>query len=253
MSTRGGRGKPRNWLPRPFPQPHEAFSPHRTARPPEGCQGVHGHLEVAGFGAARATHPRQAADQTPSGCREDTIPAMELCPGLHPLSAQAIRLMSFIAEPGPIRKMPPHLGEPLEPPPISPARGPPTDWGELVQVHEHRDVFQSSARRAARDRHPQPLTAAGSQVTTNPRGGRTRRALRADTRKTSLQGRKRPIQGAAFRAGSASGGGSEPLIRRATLVELGLTELSLPFHAPSRAFPAAADRRLARGVGGCPR
>jgi len=56
---------------------------------------------------------------------------MELCPGLHPLSAQAIRLMSFITEPGPIRKMPPHLGEPLEPPPISPARGLPTDWGEL--------------------------------------------------------------------------------------------------------------------------
>jgi hypothetical protein len=30
------------------------------------------------------------------------------------------------------------------PPPISPARGPPTDWGELVQVHDDRDVFQSS-------------------------------------------------------------------------------------------------------------
>jgi len=34
--------------------------------------------------------------------------------------------------------------EPLEPPPISPARGPPTDWGELVQLHDDRDVFQSS-------------------------------------------------------------------------------------------------------------
>jgi hypothetical protein len=34
------------------------------------------------------------------------------------------------------------LGEPLEPPPISPARGPPTDWGELVQAHDDRDVFQ---------------------------------------------------------------------------------------------------------------
>jgi len=32
----------------------------------------------------------------------------------------------------------------LEPPPISPARGPPTDWGELVQAHDDRDVFQSS-------------------------------------------------------------------------------------------------------------
>jgi hypothetical protein len=25
-----------------------------------------------------------------------------------------------------------------------PARGTPTDWGELVQVHDDRDVFQSS-------------------------------------------------------------------------------------------------------------
>jgi hypothetical protein len=33
---------------------------------------------------------------------------------------------------------------PLEPPPISPARGPPTDWGELVQAHDDRDVFQAS-------------------------------------------------------------------------------------------------------------
>jgi hypothetical protein len=35
-------------------------------------------------------------------------------------------------------------GEPLEPPPVSPARGPPTAWGELVQVHDDRDVLQSS-------------------------------------------------------------------------------------------------------------
>ena len=37
-----------------------------------------------------------------------------------------------------------HLGEPLEPPPVSPARGPPTDWGELVQVHDDRAIFQPS-------------------------------------------------------------------------------------------------------------
>jgi hypothetical protein len=55
-----------------------------------------------------------------------------------------IRLIAFITEPGPIRKILTHLGEPLEPPPISPARGPPTDWGELVQLHDDRDVFQSS-------------------------------------------------------------------------------------------------------------
>ncbi|MFM8539382.1 MAG: transposase [Planctomycetaceae bacterium] len=55
-----------------------------------------------------------------------------------------IRLIAFITEPGPIRKILTHLGELLEPPPVSPARGPPTDWGELVQTHDDRDVFQAS-------------------------------------------------------------------------------------------------------------
>ena len=30
---------------------------------------------------------------------------------------------------------------PLEPPPVSPARGPPTDWEELVQAHDDRAIF----------------------------------------------------------------------------------------------------------------
>jgi len=59
-----------------------------------------------------------------------------------PLCGGDIRLIAFITEPGPIRKILTHLGEPLEPPPVSPARGPPTDWGELVQAHDERDVFQ---------------------------------------------------------------------------------------------------------------
>jgi hypothetical protein len=44
----------------------------------------------------------------------------------------------------PIRKILTHLGEPLEPAPISPARGPPTDWGELVQARDDRATFQAS-------------------------------------------------------------------------------------------------------------
>ncbi|MEI7781522.1 MAG: hypothetical protein WCJ18_06305 [Planctomycetota bacterium] len=47
-------------------------------------------------------------------------------------------------EPESIRKILTHFGEPLEPPSVSPARGPPTDWGELVQAHDERDVFQAS-------------------------------------------------------------------------------------------------------------
>ena len=55
-----------------------------------------------------------------------------------------IRLIAFITEPGPIRKILSHLGEPLEPPPIAAARGPPTDWGELVQIQDDREAVQVS-------------------------------------------------------------------------------------------------------------
>jgi hypothetical protein len=36
------------------------------------------------------------------------------------------------------------LGRPLEPPLRSPARGPPTDWGELIQADDDRYVVQTS-------------------------------------------------------------------------------------------------------------
>ena len=55
-----------------------------------------------------------------------------------------IRLIAFITQPGPIRKILTHLGEPLEPSPVSPARGPPTDWGQLVQAHDDREAVQVS-------------------------------------------------------------------------------------------------------------
>jgi len=60
------------------------------------------------------------------------------CPGC----GGDIRLIAFITDQRAIRKILTHLSEPLEPPPITPARGPPTDWGELVQVHDDRDIFQ---------------------------------------------------------------------------------------------------------------
>ncbi len=62
----------------------------------------------------------------------------------YPACGGDIRLIAFITEPGPIRKILTHLAEPLEPPPVSPARGPPTDWAELVQVHDDRDIFQAA-------------------------------------------------------------------------------------------------------------
>ena len=55
-----------------------------------------------------------------------------------------IRLISFITDPGPIRKILTHLGEPLEPPHVSPARGPPVDWGQLVQSQGAGEFEQPS-------------------------------------------------------------------------------------------------------------
>jgi hypothetical protein len=37
-----------------------------------------------------------------------------------------------------------HIGEPVEPPSVPPARGPPTEWSEFIQVHDARDGVQDS-------------------------------------------------------------------------------------------------------------
>jgi hypothetical protein len=55
-----------------------------------------------------------------------------------------IRLIAFIIDPAPVRKILLHLGEPLDPPPLAPPRGPPTSWAELTQVHDDSDAIQSS-------------------------------------------------------------------------------------------------------------
>ena len=36
------------------------------------------------------------------------------------------------------------MSVPLEPPPLAPARGPPTDWNEIVHAHDDRDAIQAS-------------------------------------------------------------------------------------------------------------
>jgi len=65
-----------------------------------------------------------------------------------------IRLIAFITEPGPIRKILTHLGEPIEPPPLAPARGPPTEWGAARAGARRSRDLPGLTRRAARDRHP---------------------------------------------------------------------------------------------------
>ena len=55
-----------------------------------------------------------------------------------------IRLISFITDSGPLRNILTHLGEPIQPTPLSPARGPSTDSGELAEAHDDGDIFQAS-------------------------------------------------------------------------------------------------------------
>ncbi len=60
------------------------------------------------------------------------------------LRAPPARATSGSWHSSPIRKILIHLCEPLEPPPLSPASGPPTARGEIVQVHDDRDAIQAT-------------------------------------------------------------------------------------------------------------
>jgi len=86
----------------------------------------------------------------------------EAFPLVCPACGGDIRLIAFIVDPGPIHTTSAGRSRPtsnrrfasgrrpgwlrqreVEPPPVSPARGPPTEWTELVQAHDDRDVTQA--------------------------------------------------------------------------------------------------------------
>ena len=71
--------------------------------------------------------------------------------------------------------------------PISPAHGPPTDWGELVQVPDDRNVFQATERLYC----PRSISTASDPCRTPGPNKAVRwqdsERLRADAEKTSLQ------------------------------------------------------------------
>jgi hypothetical protein len=61
-----------------------------------------------------------------------------------PACGSGIRFVTFMTEPETIRKIVVHLREAVEPPPISPARGPPNAWCKLAQVRDDRAIFPFS-------------------------------------------------------------------------------------------------------------
>ena len=119
-----------------------------------------------------------------------------------------IRLIAFITEPVPIRKILTHLGEPRESPLASPARGPPTDWGELVQVTSRNAERQKVLPPPASDCHSRH-----EWLSSPSRIGNNRPILReklgvgkkATQKTTHLEGHGSPQEIAGSRAGHARG------------------------------------------------
>ena len=130
-----------------------------------------------------------------------------------------IRLIVLITEPGSIRKILTHLGEPLEPPPLAPARGPPIDWGELVHAHDDRAIFQATDRRPAGDRHSPSLTCrprAINKAASLPGSDR----VRADAGKSPPHGGKAGVPRPAVSGLKTRHAAHEPLISAATVVNV---------------------------------
>jgi hypothetical protein len=110
------------------------------------------------------------------------------CPGC----GGDIRLIAFITQPGPIRKILTHLGEPLEPPPIAAARGPPADWGELIQAHDDREAVQVSPDELpVIDIHC--LSAVPGARSNHSPGRATRETVCAETRNSPPEGGGQPF------------------------------------------------------------
>jgi len=72
--------------------------------------------------------------------------------------------------------------------------GPHIDLDELVHGHFRPRHLSGVTQRAARDRHPQPVTAAASQVTTKPPRRRTRRDSAPTRENRHSRGERQAVQ-----------------------------------------------------------
>jgi len=109
-----------------------------------GAHASDGHATGGSCDANHATQKPRSHDTSRIAWAKLMAKIAEDFPLTCPACGGDIRLIAFITDPGPIRKILTHLGEPLEPPPLAPARGPPADCGELVQAHDDREAVQVS-------------------------------------------------------------------------------------------------------------
>jgi len=136
------------------------------------------------------------------------------------------------------------VGEPIEPPPVSPARGPPTEWGELVPAHFRPRRRPDLARRSAGHRHPFTLT--------RPQRGKVEPAC-AEPRKPCLDsgfhGRLRPSfasQDSRKTGPSTIGYAQKPTSRQRPGAELPLTVLSFGSQRTSSMPRSFSEQRRPR-------
>ena len=108
-------------------------------KPHQAVAGEHGGTSTAAAGDGCGA-PGSIAEQP---CHHDTSGIAwakllarvgEEFPLACPSCGGDVRLISFITQLETIRKILTHVGEPLEPPHVSPARGPPVDWGDLERA-----------------------------------------------------------------------------------------------------------------------
>jgi hypothetical protein len=135
---------------------HGVFAPNHPLRPLVTAMAIGNVGKPVGKATCevgQAGQPAGDADTQPQKRSHDTsriawakllARIAEEFPLVCPVCGGDIRLIAFIIDPGPVRRILAHVGEPVEPPPVSPARGPPTEWTELVQAHDDRDVVQDS-------------------------------------------------------------------------------------------------------------
>ena len=124
---------------------HGVFAPNHPLRP-----------AVTAMAIGNLGKQRSAADRTDSTaekpCSHDTSRIAwakllarvgEEFPLACPNCGGDVRLISFITQLKSIRKILTHQGEPLEPHFVSPARGPPVAWDDLVQAEDDHSLHQA--------------------------------------------------------------------------------------------------------------
>ena len=125
---------------------HGVFAPNHPLRPAVTAMAI-GNLGNQGAAADRtdSTAEKPCSHDTSRIAWAKLLARVgEAFPLACPNCGGDIRLISFITQPGSIRKILTHLGEPLEPPYVAPARGPPVAWDDLVHAEDDHSLDQAT-------------------------------------------------------------------------------------------------------------